>query len=66
MNYKAVVKELLTQFSQIDDRIERTQAETAQLRAETRIILAEIEALMSTPRASVNRTEETPEQEHTL
>ncbi len=66
INYKAAVKELLTQFGQTDDRIERTQAETAQLRAETRIILTELESLMSTSKATANRTEETPEQEHTV
>lgn len=60
IDYKAAVKELLTQSNQTDDRIKRTQAETAQLRAETRIILTEIESLMSTSRATPNRTEENP------
>ncbi len=61
IDYKAAVKELLTQFNQTDDRIKRTQAETAQLRAETRVILTEIESLMSRPKATANRTEDPPE-----
>ena len=66
IDYKAAVKELLTQFSQHSDRIERTEAETAQLRAETRVILTELEALMSAPKATANRTEDFPEQKNTV
>ncbi len=66
LDYKAAAKELLTRFSQFDDRIEHTQAEAARLREETRVMLTEIEALVSTSKATANRTEEAPEQEYKI
>ncbi len=44
MDYKAEITKMLAQIDVIDERIECNQLETEQLRAETRVILAEIRA----------------------
>ena len=41
-DYKAEITKMLAQIDVIDERIKRNQLETEQLRAETRVILAEI------------------------
>ena len=43
-DYKAEIADLLAQIDVIDERIQRNQLETEQLRTETRVILAEIRA----------------------
>ncbi len=44
MDYQAAIAEIFAQMDQIDERIERNQAETEQLRAETRVMLAQMKA----------------------
>ena len=44
VDYKAEIADLLAQIDVIDERIQRNQLKTEQLRAETRVILAEIRA----------------------
>ena len=44
IDYKAEIADLLAQMHVIDDHIRRTQAETAQIRAETRVMLEDIKA----------------------
>ncbi len=43
-DYKAAIAEIFAQMDQIDERIKRNQAETEQLRAETRVMLAQMKA----------------------
>ena len=43
-DYKAEVEKMLAHIDVIDERIKNNQLETKQLRAETRVILAEIRA----------------------
>ncbi len=46
IDYKAEIAKMLAQMDQIDERIRRNQAETEQLRAETRVMLAQMQAQM--------------------
>ncbi len=43
-DYQAAIAELFAQMDVIDERIRRNQAETEQLRAETRVMLAQMQA----------------------
>ena len=44
IDHKAEITKMLAQIDVIDERIKNNQLETEQLRAETRVILAEIRA----------------------
>ncbi len=44
IDYKAEIADMLAQMHVIDEHIKETQAETAQLRAETRVMLDHIKA----------------------
>ena len=46
MDYKAAVAEILAQINEIDERIQRNQAETEQFRAETQVMLTQMQAQM--------------------
>jgi hypothetical protein len=43
-DYKADIAEIFAQMEQIDKRIKRNQAETEQLRAETQVMFAQMQA----------------------
>lgn len=43
-DYQAAIAELFAQMDLIDERIKRNQAETEQLRADTRVMLAQMQA----------------------
>ena len=47
INYKAEIAKMLAHMDVVSERIRRNQLETDQLRAETRAMLAEIQAVLS-------------------
>ena len=47
--YKAQIAKVFAEMGVVDEHIRQTQAETAQLQAETRVILDQIQAEMGVP-----------------